>query len=332
MIKSIITRIAIVLVGILVVVLGRGLFFYSGFYSAPPSEMPSYEHIIAPAAPSTEFSDNISEEGEGTILIDRAHDNNFDIDELGVLTSRLICRGLTIEFFSPDDDLKKELLGKEVEEEKKDEDEDEDEDEEDEKKEGDEERELKVADAYIIVCPLAEFSKEERETVDEFVNNGGKLLLIADPTRSSQINSISLKFGLMFEADYLYNMKENDANYRNIFVSEFKENEITKNLEKIALYTAGSITSDNGSIALVDENTFSSVIETRKRLSPIVLANESKVVAVYDLTFMTEPYNGILDNNQLVSNIADWLASPTEKVEVEVEEAEEEGEEAQEKG
>ncbi len=39
-------------------------------------------------------------------------------------------------------------------------------------------------------------------------------------------------------------------------------------------------------------------------------AEESKVLAIYDLTFMTEPYNGILDNNQLIANIADWLASP----------------------
>ncbi len=38
-------------------------------------------------------------------------------------------------------------------------------------------------------------------------------------------------------------------------------------------------------------------------------AQESKVLAIYDLTFMTEPYNGILDNNQLIANIADWLTS-----------------------
>ena len=312
-------RIAIVLAGILVVVLGRGFFYYSGVYSPPPSEIPSYEHIVAPLAPSTEFSD-VYEKGEGIILIDLSHDNDFDIEELNVLTSRLISRGLTTEIFSPEDDLKKELLGEEAEEgeggnEK-----------EGDLEEGDLEEELEVADVYIIVCPQAEFSKEERETVDEFVNNGGKLLLIADPTRPSQINSISLKFGLIFEADYLYNIKENEANYRNIFVTEFKGNEITRDIEKIALYTAGSITSVGSGIAFVDENTFSSLIETRKGLSPIALANDSKVLAVHDLTFMTEPHNGILDNNLLISNIADWLASPTEEEE-EVEGEEEEQQE-----
>jgi len=301
MIKSIIKRIAIVLIGILVVILGRGLFYHSGFYQALPSELPSYEHIAVPVAPSTEFSD-VYEKGEGIILIDLAHDNAFDKDELNVLILRLVSRGLTIKFLTAEDDLERELLGKVEEEEPLGE----------EEKEllGNEEleEELPAADAFIVVCPQSEFSKEEGETIDEFLDNGGKLLLIADPTRSSQINSISLQFGLIFEPDYLYNIKESDANYRNIFVAEFKETEITKNIEKIALYTAGSISSADG-IAFADQNTFSLLIETRKKLSPIAQAQESNILAIYDLTFMTEPYNGILDNNQLIANIADWLVS-----------------------
>jgi len=332
-IKSIVIRTAIVLIGILVVLLGRGFFYYSGFYSSPPSEMPTYEHIVVPPAPSVEFSANISEE-KGVILIDLAHDNNFNIDELNVLTLRLISRGLTIKFFGVEDDLEKELLAREEEEVEEEELEEEvlDEevlDEEEEKGEQGEkelEEELLVPNAFIIVSPQGEFSNEEEETIEEFVESGGKLLLIADPTRRSQINSLSLQFGLIFEPDYLYNLKENEINYRNIFVTEFKENEITKDLEKIALYTAGSISSADGGIAFIDENTFSNVIETRKELSPIAQANEAKVLAIYDLTFMTEPYNGTLDNNQLIANIADWLASPIEELEVE-EEVEEETEE-----
>ncbi len=133
------------------------------------------------------------------------------------------------------------------------------------------------------------------------------------------MNSLSLNLGLIFEPDYLYNITENEINYRNIFISEFKENEITNDFKKVAFYTAGSISSADGGIAFGDENTFFSLIETRKKLSPIALANEFKVLAIYDLTFMTEPHNGVLDNNQLISNIADWLAAPVEEEE-EVEE------------
>ena len=326
MIKSIIIRTAIVLAGVLVVLLGRGFFFYSGFYSPPPSEMPSYEHIAVPPAPSVEFIDSISDNISQTVLIDLAHDNNFDVEELNVLMLRLVSRDLAIKFFGAEGDLEEELLGEE-EPEEADQDEDalneEEEDGEEEnleeaeedEGEGELEEELMVANAFIVVAPQEEFSSEEKETINEFVENGGKLLLIADPTRHSRINSLSLDFGLIFEPDYLYNMKENEINYRNIFVTEFKENEITKSLEKIALYTTGSISSADGGIAFVDQNTFSSLVETRKKLSPIALAEESKVLAISDLTFMTEPYNGVLDNNKLIANIADWLASPIEEEE-----------------
>ncbi len=313
-----IKRIVIVIIAILVPFLGRGLFFYGCVYSPPPTEIPSYEKIAVPMAYSTGYSDAYEKE-EGTVLVDLAHENAFNIEELNVLISRLVSRGLTIDFFGPEDDLKKELLGKEEDREGNLEEEPSGDKEEG---ESDLEEEPQVADIYIVVCPKVEFTMEERDTINEFVNNGGKLLLIADPTRPGKINSISLKFSLIFEADYLYNMKENETNYRNIFITEFEDNEITKYIRKIAFYTAGSVTSADSGIAFVDENTFSSLIETRKGLSPIALAREYKVLAIYDLTFMTEPYNGILDNNQLISNIADWLSSPiAEEKEVGEEEA-----------
>lgn len=292
MIRSIVIRVAIVLILVLIILLGKTFYYYRGFYSPPPGEMPTYEQIFIPPVPSTDFSDSPTQV-EGTVLIDLAHDNTFDLEELNVLSLRLVSRGLTLDFLTAEDELEEELLdeGEELQE------------------EGLAEK-LAAVDSFIVVCPQEEFSKDERETVEEFVNNGGKLLLIADPTRRGKINSLSLGFGLIFEPDYLYNLKEYETNYRNIFVSEFGENEMTRKLEKIAFYTAGSISSDNCSIAFVDQNTQSSLIETREGLSPLALADESKVLAVHDLTFITEPYNGILDNNQLIANIADWLASP----------------------
>ncbi|MFC1989036.1 hypothetical protein ACFLVW_00485 [Chloroflexota bacterium] len=324
-------RIAIVLIGVIVVVLGRGFFFYNGVYNPPPSNIPGYADIVVPSAPSGEFTDNHTT-GEGIILIDRAHYNNFDVKELNVLILRLVSRGLTIKFLDEKDNLEEELLGEKEEEEGEREGEPGDNGDEEEKQQqegepsgnGDEEEkqqqegessdeevegeeEEKLPNAFIIVSPRSDFSKEDKETINEFLDDGGKLLLIADPTKYDEVNDISLEFGLIFEPGYLYNMKENEINYRNIFVSEFKEHGLTKKLNKIAFYTAGSVSSADSGMVFVDENTFSSVIETRTGLSPIAMAKESKVLAIHDLTFMTEPYNGTLDNNQLISNIADWL-------------------------
>lgn len=305
MVKSVVARIGIVIVVAALVVVGRGFFFYEGFYHPPPAEMPGYKQIAVSTAPSKEFSDNYTQ-GKGIVLVDLAHANDFEKEELNTLFLRLVSRGLTIKFLGVRDDLKKELLGESGE-----------------KNVGgvkpaeasDNATEEKPmpADAFIVVSPQSDFSQEDLETVDKFVTGGGKLLLIADPTRNGpKINSLAIKFGLMFESDYLYNMKENEINYRNIFIIDFADNSVTKKLEKIALYTAGSISSAGGGIAFTDENTFSSLIESRKRLSPIASSTDTRVLALYDLTFMTEPYNGILDNNQLIANIADWLI-PTAK-------------------
>jgi hypothetical protein len=305
----VIIKVVVVMIGISAVVLGRGLFYYDGFYQAPLIEIPNYTQVIIPSAPSTEYSDSYVM-AEGTILFDIAHENAFSTDELNVLILRLISRGLAVDFFGVDDSLAERLLGEQKDSELEYINEVDQEETVEEVSEVIEQEES-PPNALVVICPQEEFARDEIKDISKFVENGGKLLLIDDPTRRGQTNSLAYNFGLIFEADYLYNMKENDANYRNIFINNFKENSITDMVQSIVLYTTGSISSDNYGIAFGDENTFSSQIETRKELSPMALAEESKVLAVHDLTFISEPYNGILDNNKLISNIANWLASNT---------------------
>lgn len=314
MIKLTSKRIGLIVAGMAIVFWGRWGFYNTGFYEAPRIDMPKYDQIVTLIPPSTEYSDTFAQT-EGTILIDMAHDNAFNLEELSVLTARLVSRGLDIDFYNPEEDLEGILLGADIDQGEKTSDEmpiegdGQEEETNSGEAEGTEGEELNVViKAFIIVAPQVEFSDGEIDSINEYIENEGKLFLLADPTRPSKINTLSLGLGILFESDYLYNMKENDANYRNIFITRFKENAITKGLQRIALYTAGSISSADEGIAFTDDNTSSSLIETRKNLSPLVLSYESKVLAIHDLTFMTEPYNGVLDNNQLISNVADWLA------------------------
>ena len=77
----------------------------------------------------------------------------------------------------------------------------------------------------------------------------------------------------------------------------------------MAFYYAGSIESSGESLALTDENTYSSISERIVPRSPLVTGAHLNVLAAYDLTFMIPPYNAIRDNDQLVSNIADFLTA-----------------------
>ena len=139
------------------------------------------------------------------------------------------------------------------------------------------------------------------------MRKGGRLLLVSDPSSRQQINSIADQFDLDFQPDYLYNTVEYDLNYRNIVVREFQPDRLTSGLDSITLYMAGSIRSPGPGLAFVDSNTKSSLLESAGDYSPIAWGNSRNVLAIGDLSFMVPPQDSLLDNDRLVSNIADYL-------------------------
>ena len=262
------------------------LFFYRGIYSAPPMNVYDVGDIQVSLHLPAEFID-VHGTGTGTVLIDSSHDNSFRPAELNLLAYRIISRGYSIEY-----------------------------------SEGNASMEERLADAssYVVISPATAFSSEEVEQIKNFVDDGGRLMLIDDPTRPVQgsecpygsgptaedkMNTLSTEFGIVYRDDYLYNLKDNDGNFRYIYLTDFENNSITKKLNKIVFYTACSISPLEKGMIFTDENTYSSAREVPGRYSPVVLT-DSNVLAIGDLTFLTEPYN-VLDNNQLISNIADFL-------------------------
>ena len=141
------------------------------------------------------------------------------------------------------------------------------------------------------------------------MRKGGKLLLISDPTRPQRINGLAERFGMEFQPDYLYNVAEYDLNFQHIYVRDFLPDQLTTGLDAVVLYTAGSIRSAGFGVAFTDAATKSSVVESTGNLNPIVRGNNRNVVGISDLTFLIPPHNAVLDNDRLVSNIADYLTS-----------------------
>lgn len=253
---------------------GQGLLHYRGIYTAPPTAAHDVTGIEIPRASPTPFTDSY-EVRSGTVLLDMAHENAYTPTELGALLARITARGYGLEYVE-----KKEELGKK----------------------------LRYADALVVIAPKKPFGPEEMALIRHFVEKGGRVLLAADPTRERDMRGISTTLGVIFEDDYLYNLKENDGNFRNIYIRNFQESAITRGLGKVALYTASSVTSEGG-IAFTDENTFSSALEGKRGLSPMALTMDSRVLALGDLTFLIEPYDTVADNPRLISNIADFLTT-----------------------
>ena len=265
---------------------GGYLFFNRGGYAPPATDK-----VVFSQAGSQDIPTNSAPEPLGTtlsgglLLVDATHRNSFRESEVAVLLSRIASRGGEVEFlgnFRTTEEAARLPLFEES---------------------------LRQADALLVILPRDAYTDAEADLVERFVRKGGRLLLVSDPTRSQQINSLAERFGVTFQPDYLFNQHENDLNFQHIFVREFQPEELTSGVNAVALYTAGSIQTSGAGIAFTDATTESSLHAPGGGLSPIAWGNSRNVLAVSDLTFMIPPHNSALDNDQLLSNIADFLTA-----------------------
>ena len=269
------------------------LFFYRGSYDSPPQVDLPVDELIAPQLAPGSFVDSpVPQVKRGLLLVDLMHSNAFAKNEIITLSARVAGRGYEVEFA--------ELAGVEdvygggsrgngsldsLEE------------------------KLRRADSFLVILPQVPYSEGEAALVESFVRKGGKLLLVSDPTRPNQINTLASRFGLEFRPDYLYNQEEYDLNFQNIIVREFQPEQLTLGLEAITLYAAGSIRSSGPGLAFAGAGTRSSVLESADRLYPIAEGNSRNVLAIADFTFVVPPQSSLLDNDRLISNVADYLTS-----------------------
>lgn len=281
---SSVKRLLILPLAALVFVLGSIAVFYSGWYVAPQTPLPAVENLTLPSYSSPPFLET-PERRRGTLLVDMLHFNSIGEQELNVLLSRVSARGYTIQLLGS-----RSFLGAD-------------------ERESLLENGLRSAHALAVAMPFFEFTPRERVLVRDFVERGGKLLLLGDVIRQHSLNSLVPDFGLIFEDDYLYNVKEHESNYRNIFLRDFQPGSLTQGLRSVVFYTAGSIRAEGLGIVFTDDNTFSSKREEPGRLAVVALAAKDRVLAISDVTFMTAPYNNVQDNDRFISNIADFLTT-----------------------
>ncbi len=266
-------KIELVALVIAIVVFAQVLVFYRGIYIPPPAKEPDFLGIDVNSSIPVETND-IFTKGTGTVLIDMSHENNINTGDLDILISRILARGYRVEYYKGGSDLK---------------------------------NNLSRSTSFVVVSPSTSFSPDEVKSVKEFTDGEGRLLMLSEPIKNSEINSLAAEFGMLFWNDYLYNLKENDGNFKYIYLADFKESNITKGLKRVVFYTANSVFGDG--IIFTGNDTFSSSRTEKGRYAVAAMTENSRVLAIGDVTFMSEPYD-VMDNNRLIYNIADFLAPP----------------------
>jgi hypothetical protein len=291
-------RKALAVVGVLVLLavplVGRWLYYYQGRYQSSQVPHPDLASVEAPTPELPTFVDQPSSPtaAAGAIVVDLVHDNRFSMAELNVLQSRLAARGRQLEPVAAAE----ELAGR-----------------------------LRYAQALVIISPGTSLTADEMQLIGTFVDKGGRLLLVADPTRygvllddygnyvgmdsdATHLNDLAAQFGLIVQSDYLYNTVENEGNYRNIRLTQMADQALTAGLKQVVFYAAHSLISEQPALIAASGDTRSSSSARAGDLPVAALVADGAVLALGDLTFMTEPYNAVYDNDRLVSNIADFLS------------------------
>lgn len=301
MLKKVLIAIAVVLL-IAVPLVGRGLYYYEEWPRARQVPRPDLGSIQSKLPDMPAFADQPAASGTapGVVVVDRAHDNRFDMSELNVLQARLAARGQRLETADTSED----LLAR-----------------------------LRSARALVLISPGTSLSAAEIQAIMTFLDKGGRLLLVGDPTRygillddygdyagldsdATHLNDLAAQFGLVFQPDYLYNTVDNEGNFRNIRLTNLSSHALTAGLKTVVFYAAHSLITTDPALISADGDTRSSSSERADLLPVAVVAADGAVLALGDLTFMTEPYNTTYDNDRLVSNIADMLSGAQRRYEL----------------
>ncbi len=262
------------------------LVFYRGNYAGPPSAQMAYAPPgVASAADGTQWAPSVGERSGGLVLVDTLHSNGFSSREVLTLRTRVVAQGYDLELLgnfarASESDRRAQFAER-----------------------------LREADSLVVITPLVAYSAGEVDLIEDFVRKGGKLVMVSDPGRRDQMNTLAQRFGVQFRPDYLFNQAENDQNYQNIFVRDFRPDELTAGLDTIVLFTAGSITSSGPGLAVADGRTESAVAENNGDLYVMARAAARNVLAVSDFTFMIPPHDSKLDNERLLSNLINFVTT-----------------------
>ncbi|MFN3491748.1 MAG: hypothetical protein ACK40V_05965 [Anaerolineales bacterium] len=291
----------IALAALLLPILARTVWFYRGVTDRPEIATPDFSSFTAPQ-PTVNSNANNEDAKQlgGVVVIDQAHGNQFSMTEIAAFTSAIQQRGGKIETLNDTFSL---------------------------------DFQLKYASAFVSISPTYQFSTSEIQSLQNFAERGGRILVFTDPTRnfisvdlisgnpvaagdSNAANSLLNIFDITVNNDYLYNTQENEGNFRNVFFNKFGKSELTFGLKEIALYGTHSLESASGLILLggSESNLSSSNDAHNQNQGGAVLSEDGNVAAFGDFTFLSSPYNTYTDNAALISNLADFALTGKQTV------------------
>lgn len=283
-------RVTVLVATVLVVVLASVGAPYLQAFEQEPTTYPGYnatdlvpERTAAQGVPAVQEA-----ETRGTVLIDTIHSNRFTRSDIRPLTEALADAGYRVEFTK----FARPISGQ-----------------------------LRKADAYVVIDPGKAYSPEEAEMLSDFAADGGRVLLVGEPARStvgllglgvipvrSRMASVAEPFGITFGNTYLYNMERNDGNYLNVIGSGTDRGALSEDVDELVAYTGTHVSARDGTpVVRASDGTRSGRTGTAERYQLAVVSGNA--LAVGDKAFLMEGSFSVADNDQFLANVVEFLTS-----------------------
>ena len=275
---------------LLLPILLRGMWYYQGFYLPIRGvEGPDYAKFTIPQPTfSTPAALSVQSSSQRiSVVFDMSHGNRFSLAEIDPLINSLLKMGVEVQVNESKTSL---------------------------------EDLLKDANAYVVIAPATQHSEDNIRSIHAFVGRGGKLLVIADPTRTSgdfyfdveksvtAANMLLDRYGIAFLTSYVYHITHNEGNFRNVFIQPAEKSELNKKITETIFYGTHSLIGNQTIVLKAEESALSSATDRGGGLPVAMMTKDGNVLAMGDMNFMTTPFNQVADNNQLVLNLVEFLA------------------------
>lgn len=214
---------------------------------------------------------------ERTVVIDQSHDNT-PMSDLGPFVEALVAAGHEVESYTGED--------------------------------GSLDATLSEADAFVVVAPKTPYNRTESDRVQQFADDGGRVLLVREPRRAgsngTETTELASTFDLGFRSGYLYDLDTYDVTHRDVYATPATDGPLSDDVERVTVHTGQPVI--GGTPVYVSADTTALSTTRRDRSYPVV-ARQDNVVAIGDRSILTDDYVYASDNEVLVGNVIEFLVS-----------------------
>ncbi|WP_424018563.1 DUF4350 domain-containing protein [Halorientalis pallida] len=241
------------------------------------------------------------------VLIDRAHDNDFDREEIEPMVDALVAQGYEVRFHGgsgPGGAPRSAGPGSSSPLNKS----------------------LRDADAFVVISPDRPFTDAAQRGIADFAERGGRVALLGEPTSASpsvisifgpaprstatsQMTPLSSRFGMSLSTGYLYNMHENGNNFQNVYATASGDGPLTEGVDRVLFDRATEVAVGGDASVALSATDRTALSTTRQQGGYPVAAVNGNVALVGDTSFLTPANYQYADNEELIGNLAEFLVS-----------------------